>query len=110
MQLQQVILNLVRNSIDAMSNQSNRDHNLSIEARISSDNRHVILDIADTGGGIDPKVHSRLFEQFNSSNPEGMGLGLAISRTIIEAHGGTIIVAAESSKGTTFRVKLPCVE
>jgi signal transduction histidine kinase len=105
MQLQQVVLNLIKNAIDAMSATPPSSRALRVTASFGSDS-HVLLLVEDTGPGLaaDPE---RIFEPFITTKTNGMGLGLAISRTIIEAHGGTLRVAKTGPQGTIFEVALP---
>lgn len=103
-QIQQVLVNLLRNSLDALM-----EHD---EPRITvisavGDNGDVLVSIADNGPGIDPGVAARLFEPFNTSKPDGMGIGLSVCRTIIESHGGQIIAENNGTQGATFRIGLP---
>ena len=102
-QMEIVIHNLVSNSIDAVKARDRRE--IRISAALSGENEVAIL-VADSGPGLNPEIAGHLFEPFTSSKSGGMGLGLAISRTIIEAHGGRIEPVASSS-GAVFRVTLP---
>lgn len=102
-QIQQVVVNLLRNAIDAMAHVSRRE--LTLATR--SHNNGVEVAIADTGSGIPDNVADRLFQPFVTTKPDGMGIGLAISRSIIEAHGGDIAVASNPGGGTVFRFTLP---
>jgi signal transduction histidine kinase len=68
---------------------------------------NVIVTVRDTGTGIDPADADRLFDAFFTTKPDGMGMGLAISRTIIESHGGRLWATPNSPKGTVFQFKLP---
>jgi two-component system sensor kinase FixL len=101
-QIQQVLVNLLRNAIEAMADTPRRI--LTIATRAADDQMQVT--IADTGSGIPPAVADRLFQAFASSKPDGMGLGLSISRTIVEAHGGTIWATAQPDGGTAFHFTL----
>lgn len=98
-QIQQVMVNLMRNAIEAMENSATR--HLTIRARPSGDEQ-VEISVSDTGPGIAPEVMRRLFQPFTSTKSQGMGLGLSICRTIIEAHGGKLWVKTEEDAGTCF--------
>lgn len=104
-QIQQVLVNLIRNAIDSMSGAGSEMRLLVIitEQRESC----VRVYVSDTGRGIAPSVAAKLFEPFHSTKPNGLGLGLAICRTLIEAHSGCIGVDPVSSRGTTFYFELP---
>jgi len=101
-QIQQVLVNLIRNAIQAMADSPRRI--LTIVTRAADD--HMEVTIADTGGGIAPEIADQLFQAFASNKPDGMGLGLSICRTIIEAHGGSIWAAALPDGGTAFHFTL----
>jgi two-component system sensor kinase FixL len=103
-QIQQVILNLMRNSIDAMHGSARR--NLTVAARPAPDDMAEIS-VSDTGPGISPDVADQLFQPFVTTKKQGMGVGLSISRTIIEAHGGRIWVESNEDGGAVFRFTLP---
>jgi two-component system sensor kinase FixL len=105
-QIQQVLLNLVRNAIDAMTESKRRE--LTIAASPARDNM-VTISVSDTGPGIAPEVSSQLFQPFVTTKRQGMGVGLSISRTIIEAHGGEIWTEPNSGGGTVFRFTLRTV-
>jgi two-component system, LuxR family, sensor kinase FixL len=104
-QIQQVLLNLMRNAIEAMETSEKRE--LVISTMATGD--VIAISVADTGGGIPADVKNQLFQPFFTTKRYGMGVGLSISRTIVEAHGGTIEVEENSPGGTVFRVTLRAV-
>ena len=104
--LQQLMLNLIMNAVQAMEKTEPTQRKLSLEAKLNA-NRKLEIIITDTGQGIAPEIATRLFEPFVTTKPEGIGLGLAISRTIAEALGGRISVRSMVGLGTTFEVILP---
>jgi signal transduction histidine kinase len=105
-QLQQVILNLVMNGIDAMKAVTDRPRELLIRSQ-PHESGTVLVAVQDAGIGLDAQSMARLFEAFYTTKPEGMGLGLAISRSIIEAHGGRLWPTAHGDYGATFQFTLP---
>ena len=105
-QLQQVVLNLVHNAADAMRGITDRDSVLRITTSFS-DGSGVELSVSDTGTGIDPEDVERIFDTFYTTKPNGMGMGLAICRSIVEAHGGTLSVSPQRPYGSVFRFNLP---
>jgi two-component system sensor kinase FixL len=105
-QIQQVLLNLIRNAIEAMDGCARRD--LIVATALLPDNM-VEISVADTGSGIAPEVAAQLFQPFVTSKPQGMGVGLSISRTIVEAHGGAIAPRPNPGGGTVFSFTLPAV-
>jgi PAS domain S-box-containing protein len=105
-QLQQVILNLLRNASDAMSSVENWPKQLLLKTEL--DGEHVRLSVQDSGVGFDPEVADRLFESFFTTKEEGMGIGLSVSRSIIEAHGGRMWATANDGPGATFAFSIPC--
>ena len=105
-QIQQVLLNLMRNAIEAMEDTERRE--LVVSATVVADNM-VEIAVADTGIGIAPEISAQLFQPFITTKRQGMGVGLSISRTIVEAHGGSIIVRPNHGGGTVFSFTLPAV-
>src|SRR5215468_3519466 len=105
-QIQQVILNLMRNAIDAMETSARRE--LILMAAPAADGM-VSVSVSDTGSGIAPEIMSQLFQPFITTKRQGMGVGLSISRTIIEGHGGRIWAEANPGGGTVFRFTLRAV-
>ena len=106
-QLQQVILNLVVNGIDAMTDTP--DENRIISIRTSRIDRFAELSVSDRGSGIPEDKMIEVFEPFYSSKAEGMGMGLSIARTIVEAHNGKIWAKNRDHGGASFRIRLPLV-
>ena len=105
-QLQQVILNLIVNAMEAMSGVGNRPRELVVGAG-GSDSNEVFVEVRDSGPGLDPANLSCLFESFYTTKPDGMGMGLSISRSIIEAHGGRLWATPNQPHGAVFRFTLP---
>jgi PAS domain S-box-containing protein len=105
-QLQQVILNLLMNAIEAMSSAADGPRDLLIRCG-TDEAQGVLVTVRDSGPGLDPKVLDRLFDPFYTTKPHGMGMGLAISRSIIEAHGGRLWATANDDGGATFQFTLP---
>jgi PAS domain S-box-containing protein len=105
-QLQQVMLNLIMNAVEAMSAVTGRERRLTVASALD-DESNVMISIADTGSGIDALHQQRIFEPFFTTKTKGMGLGLAISRSIVEAHGGRLEASAREMEGSVFRVVLP---
>ena len=106
-QIQQVLLNLIRNGIDAMRNAGNGRRVIVVETT-APDAENVEVAVADRGEGIDPTVRNHLFEPFVTSKAQGLGMGLSISRSIIDAHGGRLWVDKNGGPGVTFRFALSC--
>jgi two-component system sensor kinase FixL len=106
-QIQQVLLNLIRNAVDAMQNSDRRELILSTES--TEGGTALTISVADTGPGIAPEIAGQLFQPFVTTKPQGMGVGLSISRTIVEAHGGRISVEQNPGGGTIFRFTVRAV-
>jgi two-component system sensor kinase FixL len=102
-QIQQVLLNLLRNAIEAVSDSQRRE--LTLTTRPSSPGM-IEVSVADTGPGISPEIASQLFQPFITTKAQGMGVGLSISRTIIEAHGGQIWTEPNAGGGAVFKFTL----
>jgi two-component system sensor kinase FixL len=105
-QVQQVLLNLIRNAIDAMETAITRE--LVIATSAAPDNM-IEISVADTGAGIAPEIAGQLFQPFVTTKSQGMGVGLSISRTIVESHGGSITQRPNPSGGTMFTFTLTAV-
>lgn len=105
-QLQQVILNLVINGLEAIAKNKNGERELSISSSID-DSKAVTVAVRDTGEGLDPANLERVFDAFFTTKADGMGMGLAISRTIIESHGGRLWATSNSPRGAVFQFTLP---
>ena len=104
-QIQQVVVNIIRNAIEAMLQRDGDVRRLTICSKI--ENRAIRVSISDTGSGLAPSIMETLFAPFHSTKSTGLGLGLAICRTLIEAHGGTIGVQPGAESGATFYFVLP---
>jgi two-component system sensor kinase FixL len=105
-QIQQVLLNLIRNAIEAMEQAPRRELLIASRAR---DSDLLEVSVADSGPGIAPEISSQLFQPFVTTKRLGMGVGLSISRSIVENHGGEIVVEPNEGGGTVFRFTMPSV-
>lgn len=105
-QLQQVLLNLTRNAVDAMRDALRKDEGILIQTRLGAVDR-VELCVTDHGPGISSQLDQAIFHPFVTTKPEGLGVGLAISQTIVRAHGGELTYANNPGCGATFTVSLP---
>jgi signal transduction histidine kinase len=105
-QLQQVILNLIINGIEAMSAVVDRPRVLAVSSK-PAEPGGMLVTVEDTGPGLDPTSADRIFDPFFTTKPNGMGMGLAICRSIIEAHGGRFWVSPRQPHGTAFRFTVP---
>jgi len=101
--MKQVLLNIIQNALHFMSETQRRE----LKVATMEDNKHVIIEIADTGPGIPQENIKKIFEPFYTTKPNGTGLGLAISQRIIESHKGVIEVYSRLDSGTTFKVVIP---
>jgi signal transduction histidine kinase len=105
-QLQQVIMNLIMNGADAMSSVTDRPRILSIGSKLD-DNGHIHVTVRDSGTGIDEAIQHRIFEPLFTTKNDGMGMGLSICRSIIEAHGGRLWASPATPHGTEFQFTIP---
>ena len=106
--IQQVTLNLVQNGIDAMQDTRNGPRILRVRSR--SIGTHAVVSVRDTGSGLPRRNIKRVFDPFFTTKPHGTGIGLAISRSIIETHGGVLWATANARAGATFRFKIPAIQ
>jgi two-component system sensor kinase FixL len=106
-QIQQVLINLMRNAMEAMRDSERRE--LIVRAKSDGD-EYIVVEVSDTGPGISEEIAERLFQPFVTSKASGMGIGLSISRRIVEAHGGEISVSRNAEGGATFRFSLAIAE
>src|SRR5262249_11314258 len=105
-QLQQVIMNLLVNGIQATSPVTDRPHELRIRSRQNRPGE-ILVAVEDSGIGIEPDKVDKLFTAFFTTKPSGMGIGLSICRSIVEQHGGRIWATRNSEAGSTFQFTLP---
>ena len=105
-QIQQVLLNLILNAMDALEGLGERSRSISVAARHAGA-ENVEISVADAGRGIAADQLARIFEPFFTTKPKGIGMGLSISRRIVEAHGGTLWAESHAPDGATFRFTLP---
>ena len=105
-QLEQVILNLVVNAIDALAEAGTDNRRIKVRTRLVDENT-AELRVSDNGPGVRPDVLKQIFEPFFTTKQGGMGMGLAISRTIVEAHGGQLSAENRAGGGAIFRLTLP---
>src|SRR5882757_5728600 len=108
-QLQQVLLNLIVNAIDAMSEIDERRRELTIVSAADGP-QAVAIEVRDSGMGLDPEHAANLFEPFYTTKAEGLGIGLSVSRSIVEAHGGRLSAGANVPHGAVFRFTVPLEE
>jgi C4-dicarboxylate-specific signal transduction histidine kinase len=105
-QLQQVLLNLILNAVEAMRSVSDRPRLLRIET-VAHEADSVLVIVQDSGVGLKPEAIERLFETFYTTKPAGLGMGLSISRSVIESHGGRLWAKCSDGPGATFQFSLP---
>lgn len=108
-QVQQVIINLARNAVQAMNSAEIADCQLILLSGKSDSDNKVFVEVSDTGPGLPEEDLERLFDPFFSRKSDGLGLGLSISRTLVESHGGKLSVQQNPDTGLTFRFTLPTV-
>jgi C4-dicarboxylate-specific signal transduction histidine kinase len=106
-QLQQVILNLILNAIEAMNNVGRDSRELDISTTKEADSEHVMVAVQDTGPGLKPENLNRIFEPFYTTKSDGMGMGLSICRYIIEEHGGRLWATGSHGRGAMFQFTIP---
>jgi len=104
-QLQQVLINLIVNSMDAMAHTDGSQRQILV--RTAWDEKFAEIEVADSGSGIPAEKLSEIFEPFYTTKANGMGMGLSIARTIVEAHNGQLSAESQAGQGSVFRVKLP---
>jgi signal transduction histidine kinase len=104
-QIEQVILNLVRNAIDAVKGRGSQNNEVVVTTALESDG--VVLRVCDDGPGVTARDRQRMFEAFYTTKPGGLGMGLSISRTIVQAHGGRLWAANNEGPGATVGFVLP---
>ena len=105
-QIAQVVLNLVRNALEAMAGGNGGLREVQVETARDTDGT-VVVSVRDSGVGLPPAQETRIFEAFFTTKEEGLGLGLSVSRSIIEAHGGRLWAQANRERGTTVAFVLP---
>jgi C4-dicarboxylate-specific signal transduction histidine kinase len=105
-QLQQVLLNLILNGIDAMSAVTDRPRELAVSS-MPGEPGSVVVAVEDTGVGLDPAIAQRIFEPFFTTKDDGLGMGLSICRSIIDAHGGRLWAAPRPPHGAALRFTIP---
>jgi signal transduction histidine kinase len=105
LQLQQVLMNLIVNSVDAMRDIEGA-RKLIIRSQ-QTDDGQLMVSVSDTGVGLPPEQAEQIFNAFFTTKPQGTGMGLRISRSIVESHGGRLWAATDSSQGATFHLTLP---
>ena len=107
-QVQQIVLNLLINGMDAVAEREPKERRVTVSSQ--HDESHVTISVRDSGQGIAEARLPTLFDPFHSSKPGGLGMGLTVCRSLVEAHGGQIWVAETSPTGTTMSFTLPIEE
>jgi signal transduction histidine kinase len=105
-QLQQVLLNLIMNGVEAMRGVTERARELTVSSMLAEPGS-VLVAVEDTGTGLDPAVAERMFQPFFTTKPDGLGMGLSICRSIVEAHGGRLWVSPHAPHGAEVRFTVP---
>ena len=105
-QIQQVLLNLIVNGIEAMTSGVHDPRTLRLSSQMAGPG-NVLIAVADTGTGLDRTKADHIFDAFFTTKPEGIGMGLSICRSIVEAHGGRLWAASTSPRGSTFQFTVP---
>jgi len=108
-QLQQVILNLIMNAVEAMDSVKDRARVLRVTSELQKPD-NLLIAVRDSGSGIDPKNLDRIFDTFFTTKSSGMGMGLSICRTIVEAHGGELWASAGIDFGSVLNIQLPAFQ
>jgi C4-dicarboxylate-specific signal transduction histidine kinase len=108
-QLQQVVLNLILNAVEAMSSVEEGPRELSISTELSETNG-ILVSVRDSGPGIDPEHLDLVFKPFHTTKASGMGMGLSICRSIVDAHGGRLWAEANQPRGALFQLTLPAMD
>lgn len=106
-QLQQVVVNLILNAVEALSSDDNGARELSIRIEQGQVDGGVLVQVRDSGPGIDPENLDRVFEPFFTTKTSGVGMGLSICRSIINSHGGRLWAEANEPRGAVFQFTLP---
>jgi signal transduction histidine kinase len=104
-QLQQVAMNLIVNGIEAMKDVEGTREMVITSQRVQDD--EILISISDTGAGLPSQLAERVFDPFFTTKPHGTGMGLRISRSIIESHGGRLWTVGSRARGATFHIRLP---
>jgi C4-dicarboxylate-specific signal transduction histidine kinase len=107
-QIQQVIVNLLRNAVEAMSAVDDHPRDVVVATTLGPDDA-ARLSVRDVGAGFEPLGVARVFDPFYTTKADGMGIGLSVSRSIVESHGGRIWAAPNDGAGVTFSFSIPCV-
>jgi two-component system, LuxR family, sensor kinase FixL len=107
LQIEKVLLNLLGNSVDAMREAGLKGRDAGITLRLSVDGGKARVSVSDLGPGLDPAIAQRIFEPFFSTKAKGIGMGLTISRALVEAHGGRLWYEAGPGPGATFHFTIP---
>jgi signal transduction histidine kinase len=106
-QLRQVVLNLITNAVEAMTSVDANSRLMHLKTE-RDESQNIVITVQDSGPGVDPQNIERIFDRFFTTKTQGMGMGLAICRSIVEAHNGRLWVEAGDHQGSLFRISLPC--